>query len=417
MEVLSSGGGVAAAGRRSKGRERIAAALALTLVALLVLVTATSASIKLSHGGAAVGFDPVATASADFNHDGRMDLAVSNFAASANPAAKRSITILAGQKNGSFKPVKTLDSDQPTGIVADNFGKGGDPDLLVATFTGNVELYKGGKGFKFGAPKLTPVGNDARGIVAEDFDGDHRRDFAVTIQQPAALKIYFAKNGGTSFGSEHVIAGASDGRPVISTRLNGDNRPDLVTANGLTGKLTVLLGKRKGKFAKQTYKVKGATIPAAFDFDQDKNTDIAVASETQLLRGGAKGGSGAKSSLVVLSGSKKGKLHKVSTTKLKPFGKLRPTALTAAQIDGDHDADLVLGVQKAGATKRGDGGPAAVQVWTGQHKAAFAKTKTFSVAGLVGQMTALRRGAQDVVAVPIDPNNDTHGVVRLLSGR
>ena len=264
--------------------ERWKAILGAAMLAMVCLAAAATASVKLSKSSAKVGFDPVDVAVGDFNRDGRDDLAVSNFAASPSPASETSITILRGKKGGGYKPVKTLPSDeQPTDLVADRFGKGKELDLMVSTYTGDAELYEGKKGFGFAAPTLTPIGSSGRGAASGDFNGDHRADFAVTLQDPGgAVVVFYAQPGGTTFGSPKTFPGASSGEPLISARINRDKRPDLVTANVDENKLTVLLGKANGDFKKRSYAVPGPSDPAVADFDQDKNADVALISQAEV---------------------------------------------------------------------------------------------------------------------------------------
>ena len=102
---------------------------------------------------------------------------------------------------------------------------------------------------------------------------------------------------------------------------------------------------------------------------------------------------------------------------MKPFGKTRVTAMQAAQVDGDHDFDLAVGLQHSTLTKRGGGGPAFLQVFGGRHKLAFEKVRSIKVQGVVGNMAASRKGKRDTVAVPIAVAPSNSGIVRRLTGR
>lgn len=110
----------------------------------LAVASYTANSVSLLERGASGGFTPMAgspltvpggpvgVAPADFNRDGRLDLAVSGAAAST-------VTVLLRQADGSFaldagSPLPT--GPNPFGIVAADFNLDGKPDLATANNSG-----------------------------------------------------------------------------------------------------------------------------------------------------------------------------------------------------------------------------------------------------------------------------------------
>src|SRR5262245_31279901 len=80
-----------------------------------------------------VGVDPRAVTVADFNHDGKPDLAVLNLGPSST--FQSSLSVLLGNGNGSFQPAVTtavLNSGRGTGVAASiavgDFNRDGRPD-------------------------------------------------------------------------------------------------------------------------------------------------------------------------------------------------------------------------------------------------------------------------------------------------
>src|SRR5207244_7294302 len=77
---------------------------------------------------------------ADFNGDGKLDLAVTNN--NANNQDPKTVSVLLGNGNGTFQsPVAYGVGDSPSGIVAADFNNDGKVDLAAANnFDGTVSV-------------------------------------------------------------------------------------------------------------------------------------------------------------------------------------------------------------------------------------------------------------------------------------
>jgi hypothetical protein len=123
---------------------------------------------------------------ADFNGDGKLDVAVTD--SSAND-----VYILLGNGDGTFGPPSTTAvGNDPDAIVAGDFNNDGKLDLAVANFQDNtVTLLLGNGDGKFtqasGSPY--PVGKGPYQIVAADFNGDGKLDFAVANLTDGTVSI------------------------------------------------------------------------------------------------------------------------------------------------------------------------------------------------------------------------------------
>jgi hypothetical protein len=161
---------------------------------------------------------------ADFNQDGRLDLAVTNYYANT-------VSILLGKGDGTFRQHR-------------DFGTG-------------------------------PNDSD---IVAADFDGDGRIDLAVCNESGNSLSILLGNGDGTFQG--HVdYATAANPRVMAQADLNADGILDLVTQNGASETISVLLGNGDGTFQAHTDSSdQNAELGvAAADFNDDGRLDIAGA--------------------------------------------------------------------------------------------------------------------------------------------
>lgn len=125
----------------------------------------------------AVGITPSSLAVADFNADGIPDLAIAD-------AATGFITILLGNGDGNFREAANTPvviGGDPASIVAADFNQDGKADLAAANYAGNsvMILYGNGDG-TFTASALSPAtGNAPYGMAAADFNGDGIADLAV----------------------------------------------------------------------------------------------------------------------------------------------------------------------------------------------------------------------------------------------
>jgi hypothetical protein len=113
---------------------------------------------------------------ADFNGDGKLDLAAANYTNST-------IDILLGNGDGTFgKPTsyKEGTNDNPTIITAADFNGDGKLDLAASNLgSGTVSLLLGNGDGTFRKPTQYVAGG-GRQIVAGDFNGDGRLDLGVT---------------------------------------------------------------------------------------------------------------------------------------------------------------------------------------------------------------------------------------------
>jgi len=227
------------------------------------------------------GLGPEQVAVADFNLDGKPDIAV------LNAAGLGSFSILLGNGDGTFSaPLNTsLGTSAPKALLVADFNGDGKPDILTDTFDGNgggsiwILLGKGDGTFE---PPLIVDGSGAfNDCVAGDFNGDGAIDIATTNAQAGAVSVYLGNGHGGFASPVQYIAGKGP-VSIVTADLNGDRKLDLVVGNfDPGGDLIVLLGNGDGTFqAAVHYAMEPGGVPnfglAVGDLNGDGHPDVAV---------------------------------------------------------------------------------------------------------------------------------------------
>ena len=198
--------GVRSAGTESRGRAEAARAVAQQdrhVVAArvggghveLAVGIEVARDQRLRRRAALCGTSPQALVLADFNADGKLDLAAAN-------AGSNNVSILLGNGAGRFGTATKINSggSTPNGLAAGDFDRDGNTDLAVSNGGSavGIGILRGNGSGGFAAAEMYSSGAaNPSGIVAGDFNDDGGQDLAVIHGGNVAV-MYVAVSGAAS---------------------------------------------------------------------------------------------------------------------------------------------------------------------------------------------------------------------------
>jgi hypothetical protein len=202
----------------------------------------TSAAMVQKNEGGDVISGSMTTA--DFNGDGKMDLAVTG--ACVDPCGA---TILLGHGDGSFTAT-TYFPDQSVGrVVAGDFNEDGIPDLAGGGYfnSGALVVLSGkGDGSFAVQPSTTTVDSFPSSIVTGDFNSDGAIDLAFGYS--SSVDVLLGKGDGT-FTRANGSPFAGEGQDLVAGDFNHDGKADLVGLDPYSHLIDLLTGDGHGGFA------------------------------------------------------------------------------------------------------------------------------------------------------------------------
>lgn len=265
-----------------------------------------------------VGGSPKALISADFNGDGKLDVAA---------ASLDSVTVALGNGQGKFGPAQLLSlSSTPRALVAGDFSGDGKLDIATVNALGEgVSLLVGKGDGSFAAPTTLNIGVLPYGVAAGDFNADGKLDLATANYGSDSVTVALGNGNGTFQTPTNLGVGSFPSSLTVAD-INGDGKADLATANNNGSTVSLLIGNGNGTFrAATTANVGQAPLSIIWaDLNKDGKTDLATANDSG-------------NSVSILIGNGNG-TFKTAATVIVGQG---PQVVAATDLNQDGKVDLV----------------------------------------------------------------------------
>jgi autotransporter-associated beta strand protein len=310
------------------------------------------------------GTYPASVAIADFNGDGKPDLAVTD-------KNMYQVGVLLGNGDGTFQSAQNWGAEQkPSSIVAADLNHDGNIDLAVTNSGGNtVSVLLGNGDGTFQATQNFAAGVKPSALVVADVNGVAQPSLVVTNPTTNSISVLLGNGNGTFLAPRFYAAGGLSPDDLAVGELNGDGQPDIITTNAVTSDVSVLLNTSAPLFqSPQTLIADAAPDSAALsDLNGDGLPDLAVANydskDVTVMLGDGTGGFAPGQNFAANS---------------------YPKSVTVADINGDGIPDIVVANANRGYVSvlfgNGDGTfQAPVTISTG-----LANSETVTVADLNG---------------------------------
>jgi hypothetical protein len=268
-------------------------------------------------------------ASADFNHDGKMDFAYVE--APSTGTSDQFLVVVLGRQGGQPTQVATdLQTCTATSFTVGNVNGDSYPDVVVLCSQGYAATFLGNGDGSFQAPVHAAVPSGVQAVALTDVNGDGLADAAYTFSVTNGSTGYAISlnQGAGKFASPinyPLTLGQASG--LAAGDFNGDGKQDLAFGTGF------VLGNGDGTFGPEQALPAGIGKFVVGDFNHDGLADLAYSISAENP-----GSTGPSSGLYLILGSSTGLTAAPATIAASGFS---GAGLTALIFSGSGALDLI----------------------------------------------------------------------------
>jgi VCBS repeat protein len=214
---------------------------------------------------------------ADFNHDGKLDVAVTNY-------QHAQVNVFFGNGDGTLQDPKQYTAPlHGTAIAAADLNNDKFPDLVIGGVQGTLSVLLNKGDGTFGKPGNYKVGTNPVSIAVGDLKNNGIKDIVVASQLANQISVLLGNGDGTfgkptSYSTKPIGNGPMG---AVIADFNQDGNLDIAVTAQATRKngAGVFYGKGDGTFGKPSVtalKYQGGDALVTADFDDNGSPDLAV---------------------------------------------------------------------------------------------------------------------------------------------
>lgn len=236
-------------------------------------------------------------------------------------------TALASVPPSYQSPIVYSTPTRPAGIAVADFNGDGLNDLALTTDTPDkiIIMYNNAAAeFPTTVNVAIPLGSGAESIVAGDFNGDGRVDFAAVMKNLNLMRVYYNAGGGAFTAGPSATVG-SNARTLQAVDMTGTGRLDFATANRDANTVSLIKWNAGALVVSSVATGSNPRSVSFGDFNGDGKADMVVANHGSRTLG-------------VYMNDGAGNFG--APTSYNTLGE-RPDGAAAGDVNGDGRADIV----------------------------------------------------------------------------
>jgi hypothetical protein len=247
-----------------------------------------------------------------------------------NVSALLALAAIASADLSFSGPTPFATGPQPSDIASADFDGDGDVDFAVNVDTPDrISVYFNNGSGVFGAPVNYPTGagTGLDGIVAADLDGDSDIDIAVTLSNSNQVRTYLNQGGG-AFVAGVVTAVGQEPGPIVAGHFGGTAAIDLATSNREGNTVSILTAGLAGYAVTAVATQLEPRGLAVGDMDADGDDDLVVSNHDSRTISFLRNTNGA------FANAQSYAVHAAT----------RPDGIAVVDLDGDSDLDIGVAI-------------------------------------------------------------------------